>query len=160
MKRTIKQSLNSGGNLRASSSNVDNFRINQSSIKKISNNLIPDNYYFRNNTNYINIKLDKLNNINSSTNKHSENKNYNYNLIEPHTQSRRKNNMNYGKNIDDINEINEEIRELSKSIEKSDNVLRKLEEGNQYLNVSNNKNMNLNLNLASNKKIENCSILI
>ena len=97
MKRTIKQSLNSGGNLRASSSNVDNFRNNQNSIKKISNNLIPDNYYFRNNTNYINIKLDKLNNINSSTNKHSENKNYNYNLIEPHTQSRRKNNRTFKK---------------------------------------------------------------
>ena len=153
MKRSIKQSLNSGGNLRASSSNVDNFRNNQNNIKKISNNLVPDTYYFRNNTNYINIKLDKFNNINNTTSKHSENKNYNYNIIEPHTQSRTKNNMNYGRYLNGINDINEELRELSKSIEKSDDVIRKLEEeNNKYLNVSNNKNMNLNLNLASNKK--------
>ena len=157
MKRAIKQSYNSGGNLRASSSNVDNFRNNQNGLnasKNISNNIIPDTYYFRNN-NYINIKFDKFNNINSSTNKHSGNKKYNYNIIQPQSQSRSKHNMNFGRFLNgnnEINDLNEDIREFSKSIEKTEEMRRKIEQGKKYLKASNNKNMNLNLNLTSNKK--------
>ena len=152
MNRAIKQSISSGGNLRASSSKTDNFRNNQNNIKKIANNLVPDNYYFRNN-NYINIKFDKSNNFNSTTNKHSENKKYNYNFNEPQSQSRSKQNMNnISTYINGINDINAEIRELSKSIEKSDDVIKKLEEGNKNLNELNKRNINSNLNLPLNKK--------
>ena len=149
----MKQSYNPNGNLRASSTNVDNFRNNQIGVttsKNIGNNIVPDTYYYRNN--YINIKFDKFNNINSTTNKHSENKNYNYNINQPQSQSRSKHNMNFGRIINDINDMNEEIRELSKSIEKNDDFIKKLDQGKQYLNIPNNRNMNLNLNLATNKR--------
>ena len=55
MKRSVPN-FNSG-NLRASSSNVDNFR-NQG-LKKISNNMIPDNYNYRNH-NYVNVKYENI----------------------------------------------------------------------------------------------------
>ena len=129
MKRASKQSYNIG-NLRASSSNNDNFR-NQG-LKKITNNLIPDTYYFRNN-NYINIKFDKFNNINSSTNKNCGNKKYAYNIIQPQTQSTSKHKINFGRVI---NGISDEIRELSKSIERSENNLRKIEERNFDMNIN------------------------
>jgi hypothetical protein len=154
MKKPIKHSYNPGGNLRASSSNVDNFRNNQNGIsipKNIPNNLVSDNYYFRNN-NYINIKFDKFNNINSTTNKRSENKKYNYNMIQPQSQSRSKHNMNFGRYLNDINDMDEDLREFSKSIEKGDNIVKKLEQVKPYLNISSNKNMNMNVNLASSKK--------
>ena len=156
MKRGINQSYNPGGNLRASSSNVDNYRNNQIGIttsKNIKNNLVPDTYYFRNN--YINIKFDKFNNINSTTNKHSENKNYNYNIIQPQSQSRSKHNMNFGRITNDINNINdmkEEIREFSKSIEKNNDFIKNIEQDTKYLDIPNNRNMNVNLNLTNNKK--------
>ena len=159
MKRGINQSYNPGGNLRASSSNVDNYRNNQIGIttsKNIKNNLVPDTYYFRNN--YINIKFDKFNNINSTTNKHSENKNYNYNIIQPQSQSRSKHNMNFGRITNDINNINdmkEEIREFSKSIEKNNDFIKNIEQDTKYLDIPNNRNMNVNLNLTNNKKIKN-----
>ena len=138
MKNLIKQSINSGGgNIRASSSNVDNFRNNQNSIKKITNNIIPDTYHFRNN-NYINIKFDKFNNINSNTNKHLDNKKYNY-LIEPQSQSRSKQNINYDHFLNGIDNMNEEIRELSKSIEKTDEMRNKKELFNSFINININK---------------------
>lgn len=46
----MKQSYNPNGNLRASSTNVDNFRNNQiggTTSKNIGNNIVPDTYYYR-----------------------------------------------------------------------------------------------------------------
>ena len=98
MKRSV-QNYNSG-NLRASSSNVDNYR-NQG-LKKISNNIIPDNYNYRNH-NFINVKYDKYSNNNKNS----------YNFIPKQNQSIVKQQQNI--NLDMLNGLKQEIREMSKS---------------------------------------------
>ncbi len=146
MKRST-QNYNSG-NLRASSSNVDNFR-NQG-LKKISNNLIPDNYNYRNH-NFINVKYDKYNNSNKNS----------YNFIPKHNKNMVK---QQNINIDNmLNGLKQEIREMSKSIEKTDNELQRFIDNNNYDN-SNNKyfnestsvqrDKNINLNLSNNNRNE------
>ena len=139
----MNQNYNSG-NLRASSSNVDNFR-NQG-FKKISNNLIPDNYNYRNN-NYISSKYDKYNNNNKNS----------YNYIPNHNQSISKQNIN----IDNmLNGLKQEIREMSKSIEKTDNEIQKFIDSNyennhnKYFNDSTSIPRDKNINLSNNKRNE------
>ena len=124
MKRST-QNYNSG-NLRASSSNVDNFR-NQG-LKKIANNLIPDNYNYRNH-NFINVKYDKHNNSNKNS----------YNCIPKHNKNMVK---QQNINIDNmLKGLKQEIREMSKSIEKTDNEIQRVIDNNNYDN-SNNKYFN------------------
>ena len=139
MKRSINQNYNSG-NLRASSSNVDNFR-NQG-LKRISNNLIPDNYNYRNH-NFISVKYDK----NSKKN----------NYISNHNQSINKQNIN----IDNmLNGLKQEIREMSKSIEKTDNEIQKFIDNNyennhnKYYNDSSSLPRDRNINLSNGKRNE------
>ena len=138
MKRSVPN-FNSG-NLRASSSNVDNFR-NQG-LKKISNNMIPDNYNYRNH-NYVNVKYDK----------HSNNNKNSYNFIPKHNQSIVK---QPNINIDNmLNGLKQEIREMSKSIEKTDNEIQKFidnnyDNNNKYFNDSLQRDKNINL--SNNKR--------
>ena len=146
MKRST-QNYNSG-NLRASSSNVDNFR-NQG-LKKISNNLIPDNYNYRNH-NFINVKYDKYNNSNKNS----------YNFIPKHNKNIVK---QQNINIDNmLNGLKQEIREMSKSIEKTDNEIQRFIDNNNYENnnhkyfndsTSVQRDKNINLNLSNNNRNE------
>ena len=138
MKRSV-QNYNSG-NLRASSSNVDNYR-NQG-LKKISNNIIPDNYNYRNH-NFINVKYDKYSNNNKNS----------YNFIPKQNQSIVKQQQNI--NLDMLNGLKQEIREMSKSIEKTDNEIQRIidtnyDNNNKYFNNSLQKDKNINL--SNNKR--------
>ena len=136
MKRSINQNYNSG-NLRASSSNVDNF-INEG-LKRISNNLIPDNYNYRNH-NFISVKYDK----NSKKNNYTSN----------HNQIISKQNINIGSMLNGLKQQIREIQKVQKKlIMKSKNLDNNYENDHtKYYNDSSSFPRERNINLYNGKK--------